>query len=577
MDTTFKQGPKAPKDPTRKQPGFYIMRNKEVAFSPAPDGKGVCPIYENDGRLLSSARLVGNVQDETILKLMETTEGFKKLVGKIGVTVEGTDTEGITNFFFQMYGKHDTYGGGTQILLPVKMDGMEYVVDLNEVEWSDDDDIPGQLRFEYKKPGDLVTVGVKLYLNEGFTVPEPEEEFPVDFESDEYKAIVAKSLMSKGNNARLKRALKKARSGEETTIAFIGGSITQGAGAVPINTECYAYRTFKGFCDVANVGYDENVHYIKAGVGGTPSEYGMLRYRRDILDECKEGPDVVVVEFAVNDEGDETKGECFDSLVRKIYDGPGKPAVIIIFAVFANDWNLQDRLRPVGDAYKIPMVSTLDSVVDQFKLKAGEGRVLSKSQYFYDMFHPSNMGHRIMADGIINLIEKIDADSEDEEIVSLAKIAAPLGDEFENVELLDRLVNNCGAKIDCGDFDDTDKELQAVERNLDRFTTPQLPNNWMHKGQKGGTKSFKMDVKCSALLVIFKDSADNKDGTADVFVDGNKVLTLDPHIVGWTHCDPVIALRGAEDKLHNIEIRMAKGYENKDFTILGFGVVTAEQ
>ena len=99
----------------------------------------------------------------------------------------------------------------------------------------------------------------------------------------------------------------------------------------------------------------------------------------------------------------------------------------------------------------------------------------------------------------------------------------------------------------------------------------------MHKGQKGGTKSFKMDVKCSALLVIFKDSADNKDGTADVFVDGNKVLTLDPHIVGWTHCDPVIALRGAEDKLHNVEIRMAKGYEDKDFTILGFGVVTAEQ
>ena len=41
-------------------------------------------------------------------------------------------------------------------------------------------------------------------------------------------------------------------------------------------------------------------------------------------------PDVVIVEFAVNDEGDETKGECYDSLVRKIFNGPGQPAVILM-------------------------------------------------------------------------------------------------------------------------------------------------------------------------------------------------------------------------------------------------------
>ena len=30
-------GPKAPKDPTKKRKGFYIMRNKSVAGSPQPD------------------------------------------------------------------------------------------------------------------------------------------------------------------------------------------------------------------------------------------------------------------------------------------------------------------------------------------------------------------------------------------------------------------------------------------------------------------------------------------------------------------------------------------------------------
>ncbi len=569
------RGPKAPKDPTKKQPGFYIMRNKNICASPQPDGRGITFIYESDGRLLSAARLVGGVEDEEMIGLMATTEGFRKLVSKIGVCVESEKTTENCHFVFQMYGKKDLYNGGANIAADVRMDGMEYVIDMDDVDWQEDDDVPGQIRFEFVEGGTKAAVSVKFYLNDGFTAPEPEDEFPVDFESDTYKDIIKKSLFSKGNNARIKKALAKARAGEQTTIAFIGGSITQGAGAVPINTECYAYKTFEGFCKLAGKGTEENIQYIKAGVGGTPSEFGMLRYDRDVVSECKgEGPDLVVVEFAVNDEGDETKGECFDSIIRKIYDGPGKPAVIIEFAVFANDWNLQERLSPVGYAYGIPMTSALDSVVEQFKLKPGQGRVLSKSQFFYDMFHPTNAGHRIMADGILNLIKVADEVPADEEIVSLEGIEPPLGGEFEKVELLDRHVNNCSAIIEQGDFTDTDKELQAVERNMDVTLSPQLPYNWMYKGTEGrSNKPFVMDVECTAILLIFKDSADNKDGRARVLVDGKEVMVADPRPVGWTHCDPVIILRKAERKMHHVEIAMEPGCEGKDFTILGFGIV----
>lgn len=575
MSEVFTGGPKAPKDPTKKQPGFYIMRNKGISSSPQPDGTGICFIYESDGRLLSAAKLVGAIEDEVIFELLKTTEGFRKLVSKIGVSIENDNPSEYCHFVFQMYGKKDLYGGGTNIESDVKMDGMEYIIDLEDMTWREDDDVPGQIRFEFKKAGTEANVSVKFYLNDGFDAPEPEEEYPVDFESEEYRRIIEKSLFHKGNNARIKKALAKARNGEQTTVAFIGGSITQGAGAVPINTECYAYKTFEGFCRIAGRNTDDNVQYIKAGVGGTPSEYGMLRYDRDIIEECNgEGPDLVVVEFAVNDEGDETKGECFDSLIRKIYDGPGKPAVLIEFAVFANDWNLQDRLKPVGYAYDIPMASALDSVVEQFRLKPGEGRVLSKSQFFYDMYHPTNYGHRIMADGLINLIKIADEEEPDEEILTLADIKAPLGGEFEKVQLVDRNVNNCAAVIDPGDFADTDDVLQNVERNRDLHATPQMPNNWMYRGtSKPGSKSFVMDVECSAMLLIFKDSADNKDGRAEVYVDGKQVLTANPRLVGWTHCDPVIILRGAERKVHHVEIAMEKGCEDKDFTILGFGVV----
>lgn len=568
-------GPKAPKDAQKKRPGYYIMREKEIAFAPKEDGSGVCYIYENDGRLLSASRLVGNISDEGMLDMLKTTQDFRKLVHSIGVTVDMENPESDVTFVLQMYGIKSVYESGTSIEAPIHADGMEYILDLNEVEWTGDDKEPGQIRFEYVKSAIKAHVSVKFYLNDGFTAPEPEEIRPVDTESAEYQKIIEKSLYFKGNNYRVKKAIEKARKGEQTTVAFIGGSITQGAGAVPINTGCYAYKTFEGFCALTGRGVQDNVQYIKAGVGGTPSEFGMLRYQREVVDECEgEGPDLVVVEFAVNDEGDETKGECFESLARKIYDGPGKPAVIFIFAVFANDWNLCERLAPVGKNYSIPIVNTLDSVVEQFKLPVNSGRVISKSQYFYDMYHPTNYGHTIMADGIINLLKIMDKDSEDEEIVSLKDYKTVYGCEFENVELLDKLVNNCGAVINCGNFTEEDKVLQYVERNLNLHGTPELTGNWMHPSSDRSNTPFSMDVKCSALLLIFKDSAENITGKADIFVDGTLVLSADPHEVGWTHCNPVIILRAAENKVHHVEIKMAPGDEEKEFTILGFGVVS---
>ena len=567
-------GPVAPKDPTKKRDGFFIMNNKEILSAPQADGTGMCPIYESDGRLINAAKLVGGIEDEEELKLLETVEGFRKLVHSIGIIIEAEDRAENVRFVFQMYGKEDLYGGGTNLVKDIIADGMENIISLEDIAWREDDDVPGQIRFEFKKPGVKAVVAVKLYLNDGFTAPVMEAEIPIDFESDTYKKIIEKSLMQTGNNYRLKKAIDKARNKEEVTIAFIGGSITQGAGAVPINSECYARRIYEGFCDLTDNPYDENIKYVKAGVGGTPSEVGILRYKADILDE--QTPDVVVVEFAVNDEGDETKGDFYDSLVRKIYNGPGSPAVILLFAVFANDWNLQDRLGCVGESYKLPMVSTLNSVVDQFKLTASTGRVLSKNQFFYDMFHPTNAGHKIMADGVINLMKVVDAQPYDEELKDISSIIAPKSSEFENIVLVDSANNSVNARISIGSFDKVDTELQMVERNMNLHGTPEFANNWMYDGTANSSTeydSFKLEVECSALVLGFKDSADNQVGKADVYVDGQKVYYADPRVNGWTHCNAAIILRNAPKKLHQVEIKLAEGSENKKFTILGFGVV----
>ena len=575
MSITEQGGPKAPKDPTKKRKGFYIMRNKSVAGSPQPDGRGIQFIYQDGGRMINSAQLVGNITDTKILDLLKTTASFRTLVHSIGVTVETDNKDEIVEFVFQMYGKTDPYNSGTILRLPVKADGMEVIMDLTEAEWSDDDNVPGQMRFEFAKAETLGTVAVKFYLHDGFDVPEPEEEFAVDFKSPYYEGMLDKAIMQVGNNYRLKKAMEKARKGEDVTVAFIGGSITQGAGAIPINKECYAYKTYTGFCELMGKTTEENIHYVKAGVGGTPSEFGMLRYERDVLNDGEIIPDIVVVEFAVNDEGDETKGECYDSLVRKIYNGPGKPAVILLFAVFSNDWNLQERLSPVGYAYNLPMVSTRDTVVEQFYKKPGEGKVISKNQFFYDCYHPTSNGHTVMADGILHLMKIVDGQEMAEADVNISEIQPPIGGEFETVKLLDKKNTYEGAVIDCGDFCETDTDLQAVERDMDLTHTPEMTYNWMYKGAGKGAdaKPFTMDIICTALLIIIKDSASVEVGEAEVFVDGEKVLRANPHINGWTHCNPMICFRGKERKTYHVEVKLAPEQEDKDFTILGFGYV----
>ena len=573
-------GPAAPKDPEKKRPYFYILKDKEIFGAKQPDGSAIHFIYESDGRLINSAQIVGNIADEEELRLLESVEGFGRLVHSIGVSVETDNPKEEIEFVFQMYGRKNLYGGGTNLRCKLTGDGMEHRIYLSDYTWTEDDYIPGQIKFIMSTPEKLGKASVRLYLNDGYMAPEEVEEAEVDTKSENYCAMIAKSLMNLGNTYRIRKAIEKAKTGKSVTVAYIGGSITQGAGATPINTECYAYKSYQLFQNRFASG--NNVKFIKAGVGGTPSELGMLRFDRDVLRDG-EKPDIVIVEFAVNDEGDETKGDCYESLVRKILKLDWNPEVVLLFSVFANDWNLQERLRPVGDLYDLPMVSIRDAVVEQFTRK--EGRVLTKNQFFYDMFHPSNIGHTIMADCLQYLFERcelreharLDAFenglTEEGMLLQRLKLEPVIGGSFENVRLMDKKDVYEGAVIETGDFTATDQELQSVEMDDALNLTPEFPYNWMYDGTKTDAEAFTLRMNCKALVLIFKDSGEVDVGKAEVFVDGVHVLTADPHINNWQHCNAAILFNNENSEEHTVKIEIAKEDIDKKFTILGFGYV----
>lgn len=568
------RGPVAPKDPEKQRPYFYIIKDKEIFGGREPDGRGIQYFYQDAGRLENSAQIVGNIEDPQMLELLSTVAGFRQVVHSIGVSVEMPDPKEHVRFVFQMYGKHDIYGGGTNLTADLLADGAETRIYLSDADWQPDDYVPGQIKIYLETPEQLGKTSVRLYLNDGYEAPEMIEDLDVDTDSDAYRQMIGRSLISTGNTYRIYEALRRARAGEEVTLAYIGGSITQGAGATPINTECYAYKSYQRFQEI--VGRTENVHFVKAGVGGTPSELGMIRFDRDVLRDGIE-PDVVVVEFAVNDEGDETCGNCYESLVRKILKLPWHPAVILLFSVFADDSNLQERLIPVGERYHLPMVSVKDAVVPQFYDR--EHRILTKNQFFYDRFHPSNLGHTIMADCLANLYEQTaqavecgkvsDSDYEP----SIYDGAPAIGCSFDDIRLLDKKDGYANAYIDCGGFTQTDTQLQSVEMDLDLELTPEFPYNWMYDGTVCEQDYFEMKITCRSLVLVAKDSGEVDVAKANIYVDGELIRTFDPHEIGWLHTNPLLIFDEAESKERTVRIEITPDDRDKKCTILGFGYV----
>ena len=573
MADSMNRGPVAPKDPTKKRPFFYIMKDKEIFGAPQPDGSLAHFLYLDMGRLTDAARLTGNVTDDKMIENLTTRVGIQKMVHSIGVSVSYKETDQKVKFVAEMYPVNPG-DETTNIEAEILMDGMETVIDLGSVDWKDGDRELGQIRFLFDTPGIAATTDVRFYLNDGFEAPEQPEDIAVDFASEGYRQMISRSLMQTGNTERLRKVLDKAAAGEDVTLSFIGGSITQGAGAIPINEKCYARVFYEDFVKRYMKGGE--CAFVKAGVGGTPSELGMIRFDRDVLRDGSQKPDLVVIEFAVNDEGDETQGVCYESLVRKALALPWKPAVILLFAVFSNDWNLQDRLSPVGRNYDLPMVSVLDAVCPQFPLLPSEGRVISRNQYFYDVYHPSNLGHQVMADCLSNLIDVVNASDDSlEKEPDVAETAPVIGADFENIELLDKKElekikdKYKISEVDEGSFTETDEDLQAVEMDKDIEMTPEFPHNWCHER---GDAPFKMTLTCQKLLLIFKDSASATHGTAEIFIDGKLIREADPHINNWTHCNAVIILNEETSQEHDVVIQMKKGQEDKKFTILGFGI-----
>lgn len=357
----------------------------------------------------------------------------------------------------------------------------------------------------------------------------------------DYEKMVDRSLLSVGDMTRMADVFQKAQNGEDITVAYIGGSITEGYNAG--TTEFYAKT-----CTDLLQGYfpDITVTGVNAGISGTPSLLGNLRLERDVLSA---DPDIVFVEFAVNDGQEADYKNAYESLVRTLLTQEKDIAVVLLFTVLDSGYTCQEHMSKIGANYDLPMISVHDSVYEE--IEAGK---MTWQDYSNDQSHPNAYGHKCITDFVDNYYQKV-----------LPVVAENVGEVSK--ELPDPVFS---AKYMNMHYMDS-ATMDGVE--LDGFeqydTHGSFHNGWMYRGTDGGSMKFTVD--CSVLEMVFKANNSDKYGTADIYVDGEKVKSVVSNMSdGWNNPVTAYLIDNDSSAEHTVEIRMEGGV-TQAFFVMAFG------
>lgn len=363
--------------------------------------------------------------------------------------------------------------------------------------------------------------------------------------------IIRKAMLTTGNTERFRKVFAKAAAGEEITVAYIGGSITEGYTLQP--EECWAKLTYDWLCEKYP---GTKINYVNAGMSGTPSSLGVVRAERDVLEPCGD-PDIVFIEFAVNDAADKICKDSYESLVRRFLALDTEPAVALLFMRTDTGYSCQAQQSAIGERYGLPMISLNDGLT--YAIDEG---MMTWADYSNDGAHPNPEGAKLVAE----MIEYFYGCVEDGTVygdgnapaVTDVNAVEPLNDPaYTNMHLLD------GQNL---------TPLSVGEYKNDKEILGTFPNGWYRKGGENQGISFEMTFE--SLFLVFHCNNNKKFGTAEVFVDGELAAEVPSYSnEGWSNPVPRFIKQFDTAGTHTVEVKMKEGQEdNTYFGLLCFGV-----
>ncbi|MBQ6646760.1 MAG: hypothetical protein IJM56_08790 [Clostridia bacterium] len=345
----------------------------------------------------------------------------------------------------------------------------------------------------------------------------------------------------------LENTLYRLKRAGSLTVAYFGGSISEGAGASAYEN-CWAAKTTRWLKErYPNC----RIREVQASIGGTDSTLGVYRCDRDV---CGENPDLVLFEFAVNDSGLDytTALRNAEGCFRKIWQ---KNPVADIVTVYTTTKALSDRMAAGGVWHAKLAHAAVSEHYGAPQIDLGEAlrcRVLTEAaprdeaggwlKYTTDSVHPNDAGHALCADVLRAHLEEMLLASGELSKPRAHVLPKPLTEE-EQSHLRARVV-------DCTEAE-TDQSWFLKEQSLCR----RYPH-YLECTAPGGELSFRFKGRRIDLYWMMARDC----GDALFSVDGGEEKRLsswDSYCKRFNRANAACVAKGLPEGEHTLKLRLS--------------------
>jgi len=357
--------------------------------------------------------------------------------------------------------------------------------------------------------------------------------------------MINNSIVSKGDISKIVKLMDRGKKGENITVAFLGGSITQGCNAT-LQEDCYANRTYLWFKKTFK---DINVKYVNAGVGATGSILGVHRVETQIL---AYDPDIVFIDFAVNDTADVYNKIAYESLIRRLLSAKKEIAIVEIFMSTDTSDNVQEQQIEIGEKYNIPMISYRNTIHKEII-----NNRLKWEDVATDNVHPNDYGHYIISELLINFLENIYENLERNKVEDVVLGEPVFGEKYIKGEIL----NNINIEV---------KKKIGFAQDNEGFQV--FHNGWKFISAESGVANLNVELVGKNIFLLFKKSISEASGKIEITVDHGERKVLDTYFKdGWgDFSETELLIEEEESSKHVIQITVKDENKSREIFIMGF-------
>jgi hypothetical protein len=287
------------------------------------------------------------------------------------------------------------------------------------------------------------------------------------------------------------------------------------------------------------------VNVVNAGIGGTTSYLGVHRVDQDLLSKK---PDVIIVEFSVNDANTLFFKKTYEDLVRRILKSENNPAVILLFMPMENGSGAQTNDLLIGFRYDLPRIS-----YGQLVFKAVEKGTFTWTDISPDGIHPNDRGHAMVGEVLFRYLDTV---------------YAKLDTIKDEVKPLDITPFFNEAYIDANILDSANTEPERMGSFQKSSVDPVFQNDWT---TSSGNDGIVFETEARNIGIMYRKTTDGKSGQFDVYIDDTFAMTLDGDFTGgWGNYQETTEVYSSDiRKKHKIEIKRHADSTGDVFSILG--------